>query len=113
MIFIDRYIRDLSAQSSKESHTLEEFDFNSAVGNRRNASDLHQDKNNRIEAGEQNLYQLKSARKLRMKRETFGRQSLCQTNFQFITPKAALNAQGNLILMSIPIVFWYCNFRFS
>lgn len=35
----------------------------------------------------------------RTKRQSPGRQSLCQANFQYITPKAALNSQGKIFLM--------------
>lgn len=52
------------------------------------------EKENEIEQ-ENDLYQMRTAKKNRVRRQSPGRQSLCQTNFQFITPKAALNSQGN------------------
>lgn len=38
--------------------------------------------------------QLDERNQHRAKRQSPGRQSLCQANFQYITPKAALNSQG-------------------
>lgn len=35
----------------------------------------------------------------RTKRQSSGREELCQTNYQYITPQAALNSQGALIIL--------------
>lgn len=48
----------------------------------------------------------------RIKRQTPGRTSLCQTTSQFITPQAALNSKGNCLRWDSPEFFHIFNNNF-
>lgn len=80
-----RFSRDVS---KKEMFSYEDFDFTSTESPS-NDTDV---KLNEIERDDP--IQIKASRKLRVRRQSPGRQGLCQTNSQFIIPKAALNSQG-------------------
>lgn len=98
--WLKRLTRDLSVQQSKRILSFEDFDFGRAANDTSEAPAVDGDKDNDVEANEQDLYQLKSARKLRVKRQSSERQSLCQTNSLFITPKAALNTRGEICALA-------------
>lgn len=79
-----RYARDLS---KKEIFTLDDFDFTTAKPS--NETDISE---NIIEKEDSHVFKEKG--RSRLKRQSPGRESLCQANFQYITPQAALNSQG-------------------
>lgn len=88
---IYRHFRFTRDASKKEIFSYEDFDFTSTTSTEGPSNDTDT-KLNEIER--EDPYQIKAARKPRVRRQSPGRQSLCQTNSQFILPKAALNSQG-------------------
>lgn len=108
---VNRFVRDVSP---KEIFSHEDFNFmsNENENEKSAANDTIATQENEIEH-DNDLYQMQKAKKNRVRRQSPGRQSLCQTNFQFITPKAALNSQGKLneicIYLHTHYVFiWSC-----
>lgn len=80
-LFNFRYVRDLSTKSQLLSEEYLELNSSSSIIIGTPLADNLQSSYD----GTSNY---------RVKRQSPGRQQLCQTNYQYITPQAALNSQG-------------------